>query len=216
MTQGYRLQFFHKPALSTSCLQPAVRDKWHRKILEEEVATLLSKGTIREVEKANHEAGFFSHYFLSLKLNYLDNWLVCVQTQQMCRDHVSRLLHIKNLGPQINKKKSKLEPSQVTRFLGMTLDSRTASISLIAQRIELQAVSPCDGPDGSHCPVSPTQPFAHATSAAMSAEPEFQPPDSSVDQTLGDTTICLTRRLESCTCRPRCPSCLDQQTVEPT
>ncbi|XP_073319983.1 uncharacterized protein [Pagrus major] len=70
-------------------------------------------------------------------LNYLDNWLVCAQTQQMCCNHISRSLrHIKKLGLQINEKKSDLEPSQVTQFLGMTLDSRAASISLIAQRRE--------------------------------------------------------------------------------
>lgn len=48
---------------------------------------------------------------------------------------------MKNLGSQMNKKKSKLGPSQVTQFLGMTLDSITASISLTAQWKELQAVS---------------------------------------------------------------------------
>ena len=64
MTQGYRLLISHKPALSTSGLQPAVQDELHRQILEQEVATLLSKGAIREVEKADHQAGFFSHYFL--------------------------------------------------------------------------------------------------------------------------------------------------------
>ena len=89
----------------------------------------------------------------------------------MCRYHVSRLLlHIKNFGLHINEKKSKLEPSQVIQFLGMTLGSCTASISLTTQwneairaclhhfRIkgELEAVSPSDGTDGSHCSDSST------------------------------------------------------------
>ena len=70
-------------------------------------------------------------------LNYLDDWLVCAQTQQMCLDHVSRLLqHIQKLGLRINEEKSELEPSQVTQFLSMTLDSRAASVSLTARRRE--------------------------------------------------------------------------------
>ena len=244
MTQAYRLQFLRKPLLSVPGAQPAVRGERHRLILEKEVATLLSKGAIREVEKDDHKAGFRSHYFLIPKrdgglrpvldlrglnrylrplwckmltaprvrqainqgdwfatidlkdayfqipiwrghwrflrfqsgdrtyefmvlpfgislaprtftrcmeavlgplrlrglrvLNYLDDWLVCAQTQQRCRDHVSRLLrHIKKLWLQINEKKSELEPSQVTQFLGMTLDSRAASISLTAHRKEV-------------------------------------------------------------------------------
>lgn len=64
MTQGYRLQFSRKPTLSISGPQHAMQNKRHRRILEEEVATLLSKGAIREVGKADHQSGFFSRYFL--------------------------------------------------------------------------------------------------------------------------------------------------------
>ena len=53
---------------------------------------------------------------------------------------------------------------------------------------ELEVVSPSDGPDGSHGPDSPTQPFTHAAGAAVSAEVGLRPTDFHVDQSLGDTT----------------------------
>ena len=68
-------------------------------------------------------------------LNYLDDWLVCAVSEEQCRHHVALLLaHVQGLGVRVNYKKSRLEPSQVTTFLGMVLDSRTATIVLTPER----------------------------------------------------------------------------------
>ncbi|KAJ8364945.1 hypothetical protein SKAU_G00137760 [Synaphobranchus kaupii] len=54
-------------------------------------------------------------------LNYLDYWLVCARSEEQCQHHVSLLVHhIQAL------EKSRLNPSQVTQFLGMVLDSRAS------------------------------------------------------------------------------------------
>lgn len=64
-------------------------------------------------------------------LNYLDDWLLCAASEDLCRQHVALLLrHIQNLGLRPNLKKSSLHPSQVTSFLGMVLDSRRGTVTL--------------------------------------------------------------------------------------
>lgn len=68
-------------------------------------------------------------------LNYLDDWLVCAVSEEQCRHHVSLLLdHIQGLGLRLNYKKSRLEPSQVTTFLGMILDSQSGTVTLTPER----------------------------------------------------------------------------------
>ena len=48
-------------------------------------------------------------------LNYLDDWLVCARSEELCRSSVARLLqHMEHLGLRLNRKKSKLQPSQST------------------------------------------------------------------------------------------------------
>ena len=163
------------------------------------------------------------------------------------------LLHIKNLGLHINKKKSKLDPSQVTQFLGMTLDPTTASISLTTQWRE--AIRACLHHFCLNTKVSWRLCLRLMGLMAVTVHSAFctcnrpgvEPPDSPVNQSLGYTVSlrgtslmeeptelwegqqagpcdasttpgnrCLTSRLGSYTCRPRCLGCLDRQTVEPT
>ncbi len=64
MTQGYRLQFLHPPPLTKSTTFTLVADPQHREVLATEVDTLLAKRAIREVMQDNHQAGFYSRYFL--------------------------------------------------------------------------------------------------------------------------------------------------------
>ncbi|CAI5695366.1 unnamed protein product [Oreochromis niloticus] len=58
-----------------------------------------------------------------------------VADPEQCRSHVALLVsHIQALGLRLNLKKSSLEPSQTTTFLGMSLDSARALVSLMADR----------------------------------------------------------------------------------
>lgn len=64
-------------------------------------------------------------------LNYLDDWLLCADTEARCREHLLILLdHIQHLGLRLNLKKSRLEPSQKTQFLGLVVDSQAGLLSL--------------------------------------------------------------------------------------
>ena len=68
-------------------------------------------------------------------MNYLDDWLICAQTEQQCRHHVQMLLsHIKDLGLCINDKKCSVQPAHTTQFLGMWLDARTGLVRLTEDR----------------------------------------------------------------------------------
>lgn len=68
-------------------------------------------------------------------LNYLDDWLICASSDEQCRSHVALLVsHIQALGLRLNLKKSRLEPTQTTTFLGMSLDSVKALVTLTADR----------------------------------------------------------------------------------
>ena len=68
-------------------------------------------------------------------VNYLDNWLICAQTEQQCHRHVQMLLsHIQGLGLYINDKKWSLQPAQTTQFLGMQLDARMGLMRLTQDR----------------------------------------------------------------------------------
>ena len=49
---------------------------------------------------------------------------------------VRLLEHIQGLGLHLNQEKSSLVPSQVTQFMGMVIDSRTATVSLTWERQE--------------------------------------------------------------------------------
>lgn len=241
MTHGYRLQFLHRPPVTKSAIFTSVNDPQHARILREELSTLLDKKAIREVKLDNHQAGFYSRYFLVPKrdgglrpildlrglnkhlrplrcrmltvprvkqaisagdwfatidlkdayfqipiwqghwrflrfgfedrifefqvlpfgislaprtftrcmdavlapmrqkglriLNYLDDWLVCADSEEQCHHHVALLLkHIQGLGLKLNSVKSRLQPSQITTFLGMVLDSNRETIVLTPER----------------------------------------------------------------------------------
>ena len=137
----------------------------------------------------------------------------------MCHYHVSKLLlHIKNLGLHINEKKSKLEPSQVTQFLGMTLESSTASISPTTQR--KGAIRACL--HHFHLNSRVSWRLCLGYTATLCGTPLLEEPTEvgegqqagpcDASATLGNRW--LTDRLGSCTRRPRCPGCL-RQTAEP-
>ncbi len=66
-------------------------------------------------------------------LSYLDDWLVCVVSEEQCHPHVALLLeHIQSVSLHLNNTKSKT--SQVTTFLGMVLDSKNATIVLTPEK----------------------------------------------------------------------------------
>ena len=241
MTRGYRIQFLSRPPVTRTPTFTTVGDPQQRAVLQTELSTLLEKEAIREVPCGDHQAGFFSRYFLAPKrdgglcpildlrglnrylrplrcrlltvprvrqavtagdwfatidlkdayfqipiwrghwrflqfgfadrvykfqvlpfcislaprtftrcmdaalsplrqggiriLNYLDDWLVCAGSEEQCRHHVARLLsHVQGLGLRLNYKKSRLELSQLTTFLGMVLDSRSATVALTLER----------------------------------------------------------------------------------
>ncbi len=53
-------------------------------------------------------------------MNYIDNWLILAQSHQAAVRHRDVILaHMKELGLQLNAKKSVLSPLQRTTFLGM-------------------------------------------------------------------------------------------------
>ncbi|CAJ0946804.1 unnamed protein product [Ranitomeya imitator] len=61
----------------------------------------------------------------TLIVPYLDDFLVIGSSQQHCKNQLDLVIQsLKNLGWLINLEKSKLVPSQVQEYLGLTLDSR--------------------------------------------------------------------------------------------
>ncbi|KAK7898748.1 hypothetical protein WMY93_019601 [Mugilogobius chulae] len=59
-------------------------------------------------------------------LSYLDDWLICAESQtQVMRDTRFLLCHVDRLGLKVNLEKSCLVPSQLSTFLGVTLDTTT-------------------------------------------------------------------------------------------
>lgn len=60
--------------------------------------------------------------------NYLDDWLVCARSEVQCSRAVTWLRqHLEYLDLRLNKKKSRLHPTQSTKFLGMWLDTRAGT-----------------------------------------------------------------------------------------
>ncbi|XDV16809.1 hypothetical protein PO909_016345 [Leuciscus waleckii] len=69
-------------------------------------------------------------------LNYLDDWLILAQSEQLAVRHRDVILsHIKRLGLWLNAKKSVLLPAQRTTFLGVLWDSTIMQARLSPARI---------------------------------------------------------------------------------
>ncbi|KAI2645233.1 Transposon Ty3-G Gag-Pol polyprotein [Labeo rohita] len=70
-------------------------------------------------------------------LNYIDDWLILAQSEQLAAQHRDVVLaHVKELGLRLNAKKSMLSPSQRTTYLGVVWDSTTMQARLSPARIE--------------------------------------------------------------------------------
>ena len=129
-------------------------------------------------------------------LNYLNDWLVCAVSKEQCRHHIARLLnHVQGLGRHLNHKKSRLEPFQVTTFLGIVLDSRRATVALTLERqqafrtclapFQLHALGTLPSPyglNGSLGAGGPPRPLTHTACAEMSARLGLVPSEVPQDQ----------------------------------
>ncbi|KAL0190945.1 hypothetical protein M9458_013643, partial [Cirrhinus mrigala] len=70
-------------------------------------------------------------------LNYIDDWLILAQLEQVAAQHRDVVLaHMKELGLRLNAKKSVLSPLQRTTYLGVVWDSTTMQARLSPARIE--------------------------------------------------------------------------------
>lgn len=70
-------------------------------------------------------------------LPYLDDWLICSQSEAQAQLDVAELIaHVTDLGLLVNYKKSSLVPSQETVFLGMRLDCRSMKAVPSQRRVE--------------------------------------------------------------------------------
>ncbi len=70
-------------------------------------------------------------------MNYIDDWLILAQSHQLAVRHRDVILaHMKELGLQLNAKKSVLFPLQKTTFLGMAWDSTSMQARLLPAWIE--------------------------------------------------------------------------------
>ncbi|KAL0160826.1 hypothetical protein M9458_044551, partial [Cirrhinus mrigala] len=70
-------------------------------------------------------------------LNYIDDWLILAQSEQVAAQHRDAVLaHMKELGLRLNAKKSVLSPLQRTTYLGVVWDSTTMQARLSPARIE--------------------------------------------------------------------------------
>ncbi len=70
-------------------------------------------------------------------LNYIDDWLILAQSEQMAAQHQDVVLaHMKVLGLRLNAKKSVLSPLQRTTYLGVVWDSTTMQARMSPARIE--------------------------------------------------------------------------------
>ena len=67
MTSGYCIQFLCRPPVTRTPTFTTVSDPQQRAVLQAELSTLLEKEAIREVPSGDHQAGFFSRYFLAPK-----------------------------------------------------------------------------------------------------------------------------------------------------
>ncbi|KAI2660091.1 Transposon Ty3-G Gag-Pol polyprotein [Labeo rohita] len=78
------------------------------------------------------------HFYQGIRiLNYIDDWLILAQSEQVAAQHRDAVLaHMKELGLRLNAKKSVLSPLQRTTYLGVVWDSTTMQARLSPARIE--------------------------------------------------------------------------------
>ena len=70
-------------------------------------------------------------------LRYLDDWLILASSEQETKQSVQSLLSLCcNLGIVINEKKSDLVPSQIAKYLGMTIDTEAGKVFPSLARVE--------------------------------------------------------------------------------
>ncbi len=70
-------------------------------------------------------------------LNYIDDWLVQAQSQELALRHRDVVLaHLESLGLRLNAKKSVLSPAQRTTYLGVIWDSIEMRAQLSPARVE--------------------------------------------------------------------------------
>ena len=68
---------------------------------------------------------------------YIDDILVLAETEEMARDHTSRLTYLlENLGFIIHPEKSITTPTQEIEFLGMVVDSCSMELRLPGQKVK--------------------------------------------------------------------------------
>ncbi|KAI2668514.1 Transposon Ty3-G Gag-Pol polyprotein [Labeo rohita] len=78
------------------------------------------------------------HFYEGIRiLNYIDDWLILAQSEQVVTQHRDVVLaHMKELGLRLNAKKSVLSPLQRTTYLGVVWDSTMMQARLSPARIE--------------------------------------------------------------------------------
>ncbi len=70
-------------------------------------------------------------------LNYIDDWLILAQSEQLAIQHRDLVLaHIKELGLRLNAKKNVLSPVQRTTYLGVVWDSTPMQACMSPARLE--------------------------------------------------------------------------------
>ncbi|KAL0148085.1 hypothetical protein M9458_056625, partial [Cirrhinus mrigala] len=111
-------------------------------------------------------------------LNYIDDWLILAQLEQVMAQHRDVVLaHMKELGLRLNAKKSVLSPLQRTTYLGMVWDSTRMQARLSPARIDergpvihCQAVSTTAGSDGSCVQCDTFWPAVHETPTVVAQD----------------------------------------------
>ncbi|MGH0124864.1 UNVERIFIED_CONTAM: hypothetical protein FKN15_017154 [Acipenser sinensis] len=73
---------------------------------------------------------------LAWVMNYMDDWLICSQSQEGAVAHTAIVTeHLSRLGLTLNDEKSQLRPVQSTLYLGLQLDSLAMRAYLSDDRI---------------------------------------------------------------------------------